>query len=402
VFDDLDDPNDPTIPPLTTVMRRGRTWRARRTSAVVGTSALVLAVGAGALVFALHDNGSHTVRVASPVPDESTSTAVPTTATTPPTAQPTVVETSTTITRVTTPDSPPATIPRTTTTLPAATTPTPTLPTTGVAPDTTPDTAHGEYDWTALTATLDAQQTLSLKSGGSTTLQYSLTNTGTWPVVIPNDPNPDCVVGLFPGPPNGPGDAMWPGPGSMNWEWCNPAGSLTLAPGASVHYMDNVKGYATPPGGTPMPLRPGPSEWTPRPWQYPCGPNPCDQYRGSYHTIAITILPGDTTPFGTVLLETHATVPVGGKVAIAGGYGNRLATAVSVLIPGPCWKAVAPVTATCEWGGAVMTVPANFAAKLSGTLYATSDMTSSGKPLPPGIYKLSIDGNNFALTVTKG
>jgi hypothetical protein len=114
------------------------------------------------------------------------------------------------------------------------------------------------------------------------------------------------------------------------------------------------------------------------------------------------ILPGDTKPFATYLLETQATVPVGGKVAIAASYENKLGTAVSVLIPGPCWKAVPPVTSTCEWGGAVMTVPANFGAKLQGTLYATNDMTSSGKSLPPGIYKLSIDSGDFALTVTKG
>ncbi len=309
------------------------------------------------------------------------------------------------------------TVAPTSTTVPAAVTPSPGTnpgrpanPTAPVATSTSSTTVpgiHGPDDWTALSTTVDTPGgSLTIASGGSATLEYTVTNNGSWTVGLhePDCPWRSLTWTLTPG---------WP-QGSAVVSPCFTWHTQTLAPGTSIHYTDTVhaawfdstgKAYALPPAEHDV--------WIPRPWQYynegagtnPLVPDPVQ--------IPVEVVIAAPETYSVTPSESSFTVAPGAAIAFDAALTNNWEASYSLQLPGPCPQSVDTQAVQCtqvrtpavESGRldpgseSTIAVGPHQTRQLAFTVYATATLTVDGAPLAPGTYAVRLADHDLTLVV---
>jgi len=366
MFEDLDDPSEPTPAPLDDVAARGRVLRFRRRSAIAGIAALTL-LGAVSTV-ALTQGSASTKKVTVAADDTTIASTNPTGPTTPDASTPTTDTTPTSA------DTTPATV----------ATPGPTTPPVTQAP-------HDPHDYSQLSYSYPGDA-LHVTTGATTTLTYTVTNNGPWDVQWDV-----ASCGTY---------HVW---GNQAYTWPNftevhgfdngcGTTAQTLAAGASAQQNVTIAGGYQQ-GDVFVPARPGGGDffWPPTVPQMPgvCT-NPC-----------FNIYVDNASPaLFAVNLPATVTVKSGSHAGASFTIVNNIGTPITVDLIGPCVNG-SPCTARSPLGSdpststfATLTVPAHTTKNFTADVWATSNLTSSGTPLSPGDYDFTWGDETVAMHVT--
>ncbi len=366
-FDELDDVGEPSAEDaLGAVAARVRARRARRRVAIGSISAgLAAVVIIATAVSASSGHAPRAVRTADATSTPSTDTGVTDSSTTPNTdATTTTVE-------------PPATDSST-----AATTTT---------------VPHDPRDYSMLVVDYGPDP-LGIVSGATKDVTYTVTNTGSWDVDWLADP---CPVTLWGGMTDAasspwlPYPQVWPEPWPVRGATpCSAFAAIVHLPaGASQQFSEPVLAGYTDAAGNVMPAPPG---WTSfaAPFVRDCA-QPCDY--NATNSLSVTVYPPDwPAPSSLYTMDVASTdlrAASGDATDEQVTYSNPLAFTVRIAIYGPCWTLAQPaagVSIDCSGAIPTVAVPANTTVHLTGKVYARTGFVSSGAPLAPGRYPVSI------------
>jgi len=378
MFENLDDPQSPNPAPVDAVTARGKRLRMQRRMVAGAVVAFALA-GAIASAAALQSNGHHKVVVSN---GTSTSTSV---STVPDATSTTVPETTTTGTTPTTNAVVAAT---TTTTLP---------------PHDPTDLSMVSVSWpadplahsTGCAAHTGCQPTFSIDGNSSLPIHYTVTNDGTWTVVLSECANNTVDIWTTPAT-SGFGqysDGVWPYPYPATTAGPTPLPcahvDTFLRPGETVARTETiVAGYENAAGDL-MPAPPGSTMFVPSflpQCAQPCGTTP------PISSIVTVFSPQSPETIYTIHLKNPTpSAKSGASVDVEMTYTNTLAFTVRMSFFGPCWH-VKSGTATADCSGHLpaIVVGPHETVDLVGTLWARTGFVATGAPLKPGQYAVNL------------
>ena len=379
MFENLDDPQSPNPAPIDAVTSRGKRLRMHGRMVAGALVAFVLA-GTIATATALQNNGHHKVVVSN---EPSTSTSVSTV-----------------------PDSTSTTAPDTTT---IATTPTtnavvaPITTTTTQPPHDPTDLSMVSVSWPPDQAALSSgcyahtlcQNAFSINGNSSLPIHYTVTNDGSWTVLLSECAN--NTVDVWPTPAtSGMGqysDGVWPFPYPASADYVKPLPcahvDTFLRPGETVDRAETIVAGFENAAGDLMPAPPGTTAFVPS--FLPQCAQPCD-VAPPVSSLVVVFAPQSPASIYTIHLKNPTpTAASGASADVEMTYTNALAFTVRMSFFGPCWR-VKSGTATADCSGHLpaIVVGPHETVDLVGTLWARTGFVATGAPPKPGQYAVNL------------
>jgi hypothetical protein len=377
MFENLDDPQSPTPAPIDAVTARGKRLRMHRRMVAGALVAFVLA-GTIATAAALQNNGHHKVVVSN---EPSTTTSV-------------------------------STVPDATSTTAPDTTTTDTTPTTNavVAPTTTTQPPHDPADLSMVSVSWPAdpmahstgcyahtgcQPTFSIDGNSSLPIHYTVTNDGSWTVLLSECAN--HTVDIWTTPATGGfgqySDGVWPYPypassADLSPRPCSRVDSF-LRPGETVARAETiVAGYKNAAGDL-MPAPPGSTMFVPS--FLPQCAQPCEVTPPISSLVTVFSPQAPETIYTIHIKNPAPRVASGAPVEVEMTYTNALAFTVRMSFFGPCWHAKSGTpTVDCSGRLPAIIVGPHQSVDLVGTLWARKGFVATGAPLKPGEYAVNL------------
>jgi hypothetical protein len=386
MFENLDDPQPPTPAPIDGVAARGRKLRLHRRMIAGALVGFVLA-GTIATAAALQGDGHNKVVVSN---EGSTTTSVSDT-TEPDATSTTVAETTTTGVSSVVSDVPATT----------STTQPPHDPT-----DLSAVTVSWPADQAALSqgcyAHTGCQNAFSINGNSSLPIHYTVTNEGSWTVVLSECANNTVDVWTTPST-SGVGqysDGVWPLPYPARGADEQPTTcthvDTFLRPQETIDRTETiVAGYKNSAGDL-MPAPPGTTMFVPS-FLPQCG-QPCEVTPPISSSVYVFAPQLPETIYTIHLKNPRPSAAAGASVDVEMTYTNALAFTVRMSFFGPCWR-VKSGTATADCSGHLpaIVVGPHETVDLVGTLWARKGFVEAGTPLPPGVYAVNL-GDQYGTT----